>query len=369
VRPTYVEIDLDAVRHNVGVLASTFAPAELLAVVKAEGYGHGASEVALAALEAGATRLGVALTEEAAGLRAAGVDAPILLLSEPHRSSHAEIPGLGVTATVYTASGIAGLAAAAAEAGSTIGVHLKIDTGMHRVGATPADATMLARRIVAAPGLRLEGVYTHLAVADEPRDPYTGEQLARFEQALAELRGEGIDPGLVHAANSAGGLAHPASRYDLVRCGIAVYGIDPSPALAGVVPLRPALRLVSAVSMVKRVPGGSRVSYGLRYECAAETVLATVPIGYADGVPRRLGAVGGEVLIGGRRLPIAGTVTMDQIVVDCGPDAEVAVDDEVVLIGSQGAAAIGVDDWARRLDTIGYEVVTRVGPRVRREYR
>lgn len=368
-RPTRVEIDLDAVRHNVGVLADRVAPAEVLAVVKAEGYGHGASEVALAALEAGATRLGVALTEEGAALRAAGIDAPILLLSEPHASSHHQVPALGLIATAYTAAGVTGLAAAAADAGSTVGVHLKVDTGMHRVGAAPADAVALARRITSAPGLRLEGVYTHLAVADEPDDPYTGQQLARFEEVLGELRAEGVDPGLVHAANSAGGLAHPASRYDLVRCGIAVYGIDPGPALTGMAPLRPALRLVSAVSLVKRVPAGSRVSYGLRYACPADTVLATVPIGYADGVPRRLGAVGGEVLIGGRRLPIAGTVTMDQIVVDCGPDAEVAVDDEVVLIGNQGADVIGVEAWAERLDTIGYEIVTRVGPRVRREYR
>jgi alanine racemase len=369
VRPTRVEIDLDAVRHNVAVLRDRCAPAEVLAVVKAEGYGHGSAEVARAALDAGATMLGVALVEEGAALRSAGIDAPILLLSEPHDSSHDQIPALGLTATVYTATGISGLSAAAVAAGATVPVHLKVDTGMRRVGAEPTDAVTLARRVLSAPGLELEGVYTHLAVADEPDNPVTGEQLGRFDGVLADLRAEAIEPAFVHAANSAGGIAHPASRYDLVRCGIAIYGIDPAPALAGAVPLRPALRLASAVSMVKRVPAGTRVSYGLRYECPVDTVLATVPIGYADGLPRRLGAAGGAVLIGGCRLPIAGTVTMDQIVVDCGPGSEVAVDDEVVLLGEQGDERIGVGEWAERLDTIGYEIVTRVGPRVRREYR
>ncbi|MBV8979606.1 MAG: alanine racemase, partial [Acidimicrobiia bacterium] len=197
---------------------------------------------------------------------------------------------------------------------------------------------------------------------------FTAQQLERFERVRLTLQRRGILPDLVHAANSAGLIAHPASRYNFARCGIAIYGIDPDPALAGRVDLRPAMSLKARVSFVKEVPPGDRISYGLRYQVDDHAVVATVPIGYADGVPRRLSFVGGEVLIGGNRRPIAGTVTMDQIMVDCGPDADVAPGDEVVLIGPQGADQITAQDWADRLDTIAYEVVCGVGPRVPRVY-
>jgi alanine racemase len=366
-RPAWVEIDLDAVRWNTRVLLDAVAPAALMAVVKADAYGHGDAPVARAALEAGATWLGVALVEEGVALREQGIDAPVLVLSEPPADAAAAVVAADLTPVVYTPAGLEHLAKAVAQAGrdTPLPVHLKVDTGMHRVGCAPGDVPGLADAISAHGELTLAGTCTHLAVADEPEDPYTGEQLARFDAVLADLEARGLAPGIRHAANSAGAIAFPAARYDLVRTGIALYGIAPSPALAGRIALRPALAFKSRVGYVKTLPAGARVSYGLRYTVTAPTRIATVPVGYADGVPRRLGHVGGEVLVGGRRAPIAGTVTMDQILVDVG-DAPVAPGDEVVLIGTQGDEEITAADWAEPLDTIAYEIVCGIGPRVPR---
>jgi alanine racemase len=246
-------------------------------------------------------------------------------------------------------------------------VHLKIDTGMHRVGCDPADVLDLADRIATSPELDLAGVCTHLAVADEPEDPYTATQLRAFERALAALRGRGHHCGIVHAANSAAALACADARYDLVRIGIAAYGLPPAPPFADVMELRPALSLHARVMMVRELAAGERLSYGLRYALPRAGRVATVSAGYADGVPRNLGLTGGEVLIRGHRHPIAGIVTMDQLMVDVG-DAEVEAGDEVVLIGRQGDAEITATDWAERLGTISYEVVTGIGARVPRTY-
>jgi alanine racemase len=243
-------------------------------------------------------------------------------------------------------------------------VHLKVDTGMHRVGA-PLDKVDAVVDAVVAGGLRLEGFWTHLAVADESdKDDVTKEQLRRFEAARAALD---VSVDVVHAANSAGAIAHPAARYDLVRCGIAAYGVAPAPALARRVDLHPAMSVRAEVTHVKRIGEGEGVSYGHRFVATRDTTIATVPLGYADGVTRRLGVDAAPVLIGGRRRPIAGVVTMDQLMVDCGDDA-VAVGDEVVLIGRQGDEEITADEWAERLGTIGYEVVCGIGPRVQRRY-
>jgi alanine racemase len=222
--------------------------------------------------------------------------------------------------------------------------------------------------VVADPLLELGGVWTHLAVADDPDAPETDEQLTLYEQVLASLVEAGIDPGIRHAANSGGVLAHPRSRYDLVRPGIALYGIAPSPDVAGLVELEPALSLTARVSFVKSVSAGDRVSYGLRHTFDHDTTVATVPIGYADGVARRLGLVGGAVLIGGCRRPIVGVVTMDQLMVDCGDrDGDVRVGDEVVLLGRQGDEFIGAGEWADLLGAIPYEIVCGFGPRLPRE--
>jgi alanine racemase len=359
-------VDLAAVRHNVGVLRRAAVPAAVWAVVKADGYGHGAVPVSWAALAAGAEGLCVALVEEATVLRRAGIDAPVLVLAEPPPHQLRDLVATRSRAVVYTARAIDGIGEAALAASTTVPVHLKLDTGMHRVGAPPADAVALARRITEHPGLVLDGVMTHLAVADEPADPFTGRQLDAFDAALGALRADGIDPPLVHAANSAGALAHPRARRTLVRAGIAVYGVAPGPGVAHLSrELRPAMALRARVSFVKRVAAGERISYGLRHRFATETTVATLPLGYADGVPRRLSSTGGAVLVGGRRRPIVGVVTMDQLMVDCGDD-DVVAGDEAVLIGPMGAETVTADEWADRLGTIAYEITCGVSARVPR---
>ena len=367
----WAEIDLTAIRHNAALLAERAAPASLCAVVKANGYGHGAEPAACAALEAGATRLAVACVEEGMALRRAGITAPALLLSEPLPEAMDDVVAFALTPTVYTEQGIAAVADAAAARRAALPhpVHVKVDTGMHRVGAAPAEAVRLALSVRQSPELTLEGLWTHFAVADVPEDSFTRLQAERFQEVVDELAGLGVRPPLLHTCNSAGVLAHPSCRYDLVRCGIALYGIPPSRQLEGLADLQPALSLRSRVSYVREVGPGEGISYGLRYRTAGLTQLATVSIGYADGVPWRLGTTGGEVLVGGRRRAIAGSVTMDQILVDCGDGGSVHPGDEVVLLGRQGGEEIRAWEWAERAGTIAYEVVCGVGPRVKRVYR
>ena len=382
-RPVWAEIDLAAVRHNARLLASLAAPAQLCAVVKANAYGHGMVPAARAALEGGARWLGVALVEEGAVLRQAGLDSPILLLSEPDVDAMADVVALGLTPTLYTERAVQALVeAVGADGGSRqqpLPVHVKVDTGMHRVGATAPDAVKLALTVEERPELQLEGFWTHFAVADAPDDPFTALQVARFGTAVEELAGAGLRPPLLHVCNSAGVLTRPEAHHDMVRCGITLYGVLPSPILATpaataaaaapvVDGLHPALSLRARVSFVKEVEPGEGVSYGLRYRPERPSVIATVPVGYADGVPWRLGVQGGEVLIQGLRRPIAGSVTMDQILVDCGDDRSVAAGSEVVLLGGQGAEAVDAWEWAQRTGTIAYEILTGVGPRVDKVY-
>ena len=368
-RPVWAEIDCAAVQDNVRALRDVVAPAGLLAVVKADGYGHGAVEVGRAALAAGAAWLGVALVEEGMALRAAGIDAPILVLSEPVPDAAACVVAHRLTPVVYTSVGIEALAKAVAGGGhgEPLAVHLKIDTGMHRVGAAVGEAAALAQLVQGHGELHLEGVCTHLAVADELDNPYSDGQLDQFDAVLAQLAELDVHPRTVHAANTAGAIVLARSRYDMVRAGIGIYGIAPVPELDGQVPLRPAMAVKARVTYVKSLPRGARLSYGLRYELAHDARIATVPVGYGDGVPRNLAQVGGEVLVRGQRCPIAGTVTMDQLMVDVG-DLPVEAGDEVVLIGRQGDAQITAAEWAERLGTISYEIVCGIGPRVPRRY-
>jgi alanine racemase len=369
-RPAWAEVDLSAIRHNARALADWAAPARLCAVVKAGGYGHGAVEVSRAALQGGASGLAVALVEEGRELRSARIEAPVLILSEPPPDAMEEIVAARLTPSLYTHDGLLALrkAVAAARPGRPFPVHVKVDTGMHRVGATEDMAVALATEVAADPGLELEGFWTHLAVSEEVDHPYNPVQFERYEAALQRLGGAGVRPALRHAANSGGALWHDRGRYDMVRCGIALYGLLPAAAGPDAPELWPAMSLKARVSYAKRVAAGERLSYGLRYRVDRESVIATVPLGYADGVTRSLAANGGQVLIGGRRHPIAGTVTMDQFLVDCGPDADVSAGDEVVLIGRQGDALIGAWEWATATGTIAYEVVCGVSGRVPRLY-
>lgn len=360
-RPSRVEIDLRAIRHNVATLAAEAAPAGVIAVVKANGYGHGDVPVSEAALAAGASWLAVALVEEAARLREAGIEAPILLLSEPPVADAGEIRTWAITPSVYRTEFIDGLAAASDD---VIDVQLVIDTGMHRVGVAPERAVELARRIDQSRSLRLAGMWTHFAVAEDDEE-FSRSQIERFESVVEDTRRAGIDPGRLHLSNSAGVL-HVRPEATMVRVGLGMYGLHPDPNRSDV-GLRPAMRVVSHVSFAQRLPAGARPSYGRRRPLPHDATVATAPIGYADGVPRLLSQRDGEVLIGGRRRPFAGTITMDQIVIDCG-DQAVNVGDEVVLLGSQGDEEITADEWAARTETISWEIVTGINERLPRRY-
>lgn len=371
-RWAWVEIDLAALDHNVRSLRAAVHPAAVWAVVKADGYGHGAAAVARQAIASGAAGLCVALTQEGVALRGDGLTAAILVLSPQPVDDADVIVQHGLTPTITATSHADAIAAAARRAGLRgYAVHVKVDTGMQRVGAQPDDVPALIAHVRSADSLlTVEGVFTHLACADEPSSPANDEQLGAFQVVLDRLAAGGFAPPVLHAANSAAALALPASRRSLVRAGIAMYGISPGPGVDHLArDLQPVLSLRARVSHVKRVAAGSHVSYGWRHRFERATTVATVPIGYADGVPRRLGTLpdgpGADVLVGGRRCPVVGVVTMDQLMVDVG-DAAVDIGDEVVLIGGQGDRTIRAEDWAARLGTIGYEIVCGISARVSR---
>lgn len=367
VRPSWVEVDLEAIEHNVRTIAAEVSPAAFCAVVKADGYGHGDVPVAEAAVRAGATHLAVALVEEGVRLREAGIEVPILLLSEPTSEAIPYAVRWNLTPTLYRTASVVEMARAVAAHGKgPRPAHCKIDTGMHRVGASLADADAVIHAIDDEPNLVLEGVWTHFAVAEE--DPeFTTEQLEVLLAFRAMIEGADIDVSMWHAANTAGAIGRTDARLDLVRVGLGIYGLQPAPDVGADLGLRPAMRVMSQVSHVQRLEAGERASYGRVRPMPAEGNVATVPIGYADGFARRLTSRGGEVIVNGQRHPLAGTVTMDQIVVDVGEDT-VAIGDEVVVLGAQGDVAVTADEWAERLETINYEIVCDWGPRLPRRY-
>jgi alanine racemase len=362
-------VDLAAVRHNVDVLRAAAAPdAALMAVVKADGYGHGAVPVAEAALAAGASWLGVCTIEEALELRAAGLAARVLSWLHLPDDDFAPAVAADIDLSVASRAHLAAVLAGARQAGRPARLHLKVDTGLTRNGAQPGDWPDLldaAAKAEADGTAQVVAVWSHLAHADAPHHPTLDRQAARLDAAWQAARDRGLDP-LRHLANSAATLTRPDLHYDLVRPGIAVYGLDPLGRPVPESPLRPAMTLRARVALAKRVPPGEGVSYGHIWTTPRETTLALVPIGYADGVPRALGQRGRmRVLLGGVLRPVVGRVCMDQIMVDCGDD-DVRAGDEVVLFGSGGPTA---QDWADELDTIHYEVVTGVhGARVTRTH-
>jgi alanine racemase len=355
-------VNLAAIERNVGRLLQAAGPdVALCAVVKADGYGHGAVPAARAALAGGATSLAVAAAREAAELRSAGIDAPVLVLGA---LSETELEiALDARAEI-----VAWREAFVATVLRPARVHVKLDTGMGRLGTRDAgEATRTADAIAAASHLALAGAMTHFATADEPGDDFMGEQLERFAAWARPLRER--HPGLVlHAANSAATLRDPATHFDMVRTGIAIYGLDPfqrDPADHG---LEPALELHSYVAEVKPIAPGESAGYGRRFRPEAPTTLATIPIGYGDGVRRAL-TNNADVLLGGRRRPLSGTVSMDNITVDIGPGPPGAGrGDDAVLIGAQDDERVLAEEWARRLDTINYEVTCGISRRVPRAY-
>jgi alanine racemase len=365
----WAEVHTGLIQHNVAIIAERVAPARVWAVVKANAYGHGAIPVAQAALQAGAQGLCVAIVDEGVALRRAGATCPILVLSEQPPEMNDFMVGYELTPTVSTTRGAATLAAAASAADKKVAVHIKIDTGMHRMGVAPSEALPLAQFVSSFDSLSIEGVYTHFAVADEPEHPANKKQLDLFNACLDSFSAAGITAPLIHAANSAAALSMVDSRFSMVRVGIAMYGLLPGPGVAELCAgLIPAMSLKARITAVRWVDEGEAVSYGLRTPLKKSSLIATIPLGYADGVPRTLSTTDIRVLVNGVPRRIAGTVTMDQLMIDCEQDSAVTVGDEVVLIGKQGDAKVTADEWAQALGTIGYEIVCGIGPRVFRRY-
>jgi alanine racemase len=363
-----VVVDLGAVRRNVALLAGRAAQtgASTMAVVKADGYGHGAIEVARAALAAGATWLGACSLHEALALRAADIHAPMLSWLDVPGEDLAPGVAAGVDLSASSLSELRAVTGAAERAGRRASVHLKIDTGLSRNGCPPSEWPELVRAAAAAQAegsVDVVAVWSHLACADEPGHPSIDRQAARFADAYRAARAAGLRP-MRHLANSAATLTRPDLHFDLVRPGIAVYGLNPVPQREDLVP---AMTFRSSVALTKRVPAGEAVSYGHTWRTPQETTLALVPVGYADGVPRNLSGRM-DVWLAGRRRPVVGRVCMDQIVVDCGDDA-VTEGDEVVLFGTGEHGEPTAREWADTLGTIDYEIVTGMyRPRVRRSY-
>lgn len=361
-------IDLAALRSNLAYLSSPACggpEVERMVIVKADAYGHGAVEVARVSREAGIPWLGVALPSEALRLRAAGDTGRILAwLYVPGDPDLAACVAADVDLSVGSLGMLRDVIAAAAETGRAARVHLKIDTGLGRGGCAPAAWEELLAAAVASPDIEVVGVWSHLASADIPDAPETDEQIMAFEEALAAAERAGVRPEVRHLASSGAAISRPDSRYDLVRLGIATYGVPPGPAI-DMGALRPVMTLRATVAATKRVPMGHGVSYNLTWRAPRETTLALVPLGYGDGLPRT--AHGAHVLIGGERRPIVGRIAMDQVVVDVG-DAAISAGDEVIVWGRGHIGEPTVSDWATWDDTIGYEIVTRLGSRVPRRY-
>jgi alanine racemase len=368
-RPTWLEIDLDAIAANTRKIKEIVgSETDVLVSLKADAYGHGSLRVARTTLLNGASWLGVATLSEATPLRTAGITAPILVFGYIPPWQAREAARLDLRATVYSADIAAELAQAARDLDRTIRVHVKVDTGMARLGLRAEDIEGIVRFIEelrALRGVEVEGVFTHLATADSADQTYALRQLARFDAVLAALDARGLRPPIVHAANSAATLTLPQSRYSLARPGIAIYGLAPSeeaPLPAG---FQPALSFKTQVAQVKDIPPGEGVSYGATYVTGRETRIAVLPVGYADGF-RRAPATWGSVLIHGRVAPLIGRVCMDQCMVDVSHIPDVRRGDEVVLIGRQGEATLSAEEVARRLGTISYEVVSALLARVPR---
>ena len=372
-RWAWAQIDRGALRRNVATLAAHLSPQQLWAVVKADAYGHGAIECARIALQSGAHGLCVALVQEGIELRQAGINAPILIMSEQPEEQFRDIISYGLIATLYNESTIVRFARMASELEIMASVHVKVDSGMHRVGAQPDNAVRVASLVAESQWLTLDGMFTHLATADVADTQFAQQQVSVFTRAVEQVRAFEIEVRHVHISNSASAIRKLDSGIDctMARVGIAMYGIpgDAATNSFGAVhqlELRPVMSVHARVSHVQRVVAGQGVSYGLKRPLESDATIATLPLGYADGVPRGLWE-SGSVLINGTRYAFAGVITMDQILVNCGNDA-VSIGDEAVLIGEQGPECITANDWAIKMGTIGYEIVCAISARMPRNY-
>jgi alanine racemase len=367
-RPAWVEIDLEAIAANVAALKRHLSErVQLMAVVKANAYGHGAEMVARTALESGATWLGVNTVDEGVQLRRAGLAAPILVLGHCPPQEAAKVVANHLTPTVTTLETALALASASAARGLVTPVHLKVDTGMGRYGLLPAEVVAFARRVTTLSSLYLEGLWTHFATADETDKSFTWQQFSVYQTVVRRLEEEGLAIPLRHVANSATTIDLPEMHLDLVRCGLSIYGLYPSPQTSRTVLLRPALALKAHLARVCTLPAGASVGYGRTWVATRPSVVALVPLGYADGYRRAL-SNRGVALVHGQRVPVIGRVSMDQLTVDVSSVPGVRQDDEVVLIGRQGEAEITADELAGMLGTINYEVTTAIATRLPRVY-
>jgi len=365
---TWAEIDLDAIAFNAaGLKARAGGEAELMVTVKANGYGHGAAEVARAAMEGSATRLAVHRALEGVQLRQAGVTAPILVMGYTMPAESECVARWNLTPTVNSRPQAEALSAAAVASGKKLPIHVKVDTGMGRYGLLPNEALNFVRFLSRLPGLALEGLYTHHAVADLADKSFTRRQFSIYMDVVKRLEAAGFDFPLKHVSNSATTLDLPEMALDILRCGIALYGLRPSDEVEPAVPLRPALTLKSRVARVRALPTGASISYGRTYITNKPTRVALVPVGYGDGYHRIL-SNRGAVLIRGQRASIVGRVCMDQFVVDVSHVPGIQLHDEVVLIGQQGEGHIPAEEVARWAETINYEATTSLLPRVVRVY-
>jgi alanine racemase len=365
---TWAEIDLDAIAHNARLLKDRAGSGcELMVAVKANAYGHGAIPVSKAALAGGASRLAVSRTEEGIELRRAGIDAPILLLSYTLPGESDAIVHWNLTSTVNSKSQAKALAEAATVQGRALPIHVKVDTGMSRYGVLPNEMLEFVRFLSELPGLILEGLYTHFAVADLSDKAFTRDQFNTFKHVVERLEASGFSFPLKHVSNSAATIDLPEMALGMVRCGIALYGLRPSAEVDPAVALRTALTLKSRVARVRMLPAGASISYGRTYVTEGPTRVALIPVGYGDGYHRIL-SNRGAVLIRGKRAPILGRVCMDQFVVNVTDIPGIRLHDEVVLIGRQGEGHIPAEEVAHWAETINYEVTTSVTPRVTRIY-
>lgn len=371
-RETWAEVSLDAIAHNAGLFRKQAAQGcRVMAVVKANGYGHGAVQAAQAAIRAGAEYLGVALVDEALQLRAAGISQPILVLGyTPPRGVEAAVRH-GITLTVYTEDVLREAIACAKKQRREARVHLKFDTGMTRIGLPSAEAVigMAEQAAAAAPFVALEGLFTHFADADGPDPAFTLEQFARFSACIDALEARGLHIPIKHCCNSAAAMRFPRMHLDMIRVGIALYGLYPSARLRlPEYPLRQAMQLKTKIASLQRIEPGRTVSYGRTYRAATERIAATIPVGYADGLSRAL-SNRGYALVRRQRVPIIGRICMDQAMLDVTEAEGIRAGDEVVIFGDNGVeASISIDEVAAWMGTINYEVVCLIGSRVPRVY-
>jgi alanine racemase len=367
-RPTIAEVSLSALRGNCRQVRELVGPGvAVMAVVKADAYGHGAARAALAFLEAGAKSLGVSTVEEGTELRRAGLAAPIVVLGGVFPGEEAALVKHDLATAVWTLERARSIGAAAQAAGQVAAVHVKVDTGMTRLGLDLADVHAFGEAIRGVAGVCVAGVFSHMASADAVDTATARAQIERFGSAVEALAATGIRPELVHLANSAAVLAAPGAHFTMVRPGIMLYGYAPAPHLAARAALRPALRLRTALAQVRAVPAGTAVGYAGTFVATRPSRIGVLPVGYADGY-HRLASNRASVLVRGQRAPVAGRVCMDHTMVDVTDVGDVAPTEPVVLMGGQGAGMIGADEVAEWCETISYEVLTSVGRRVPRVY-